>query len=162
MTEEPARSTTPYQGNDAGQALWQACTEQLSQDLPAQQFNTWIKPLTAQVAEDFSKLTLYVPNRFTLDWIKAQYAGRIAALLEAIYGQNISLELALAQRTASARTYAQPANQAPSAASEPASPAVAADDGARGLVRLRDHHHRGRVHDPRGQPHQGAAAAVQR
>jgi chromosomal replication initiator protein len=28
--------------------------EQLAQDLPEQQFNTWIKPLTAQVAPDFS------------------------------------------------------------------------------------------------------------
>jgi hypothetical protein len=36
MTEEPT--------NDAGQGLWQACVEQLSQDLPEQQFNTWIKP----------------------------------------------------------------------------------------------------------------------
>ena len=66
----------------AGQALWQACTEQLAQDLPEQQFNTWIKPLTAQVAPDFSKVTLLVANRFKLDWIRAQYAGRISALLE--------------------------------------------------------------------------------
>jgi chromosomal replication initiator protein len=62
--------------------LWQACIEQLAQDLPEQQFNTWIKPLVAQVAEDFSKVTLLVANRFKLDWIRAQYAGRIAALLE--------------------------------------------------------------------------------
>jgi chromosomal replication initiator protein len=34
------------------------------------------------VAEDFSKVTVYVANRFKLDWIRAQYAGRIAALLE--------------------------------------------------------------------------------
>jgi len=137
MTEEPARGTPPYHGNDAGQALWQACTEQLSQDLPAQQFNTWIKPLTAQVAEDFSKVTLYVPNRFTLDWIRAQYVGRIAALLEAIYGQSIALELALAQRTAGTRTYAQTTNQAPAPSVEPAAPAAAADEGARGQLRNR-------------------------
>ncbi|OGA86299.1 MAG: chromosomal replication initiation protein DnaA, partial [Burkholderiales bacterium RIFCSPHIGHO2_12_63_9] len=114
-----------------------ACTEQLSQDLPAQQFNTWIKPLTAQVAEDFSKVTLYVPNRFTLDWIRAQYVGRIAALLEAIYGQSIALELALAQRTSSTRTYAQATNQAPAPSVEPAAPAAAADEGARGQLRNR-------------------------
>ena len=67
MTEEPT--------NDAGQALWQVCVEQLGQELPEQQFNTWIKPLTALVAEDFSKVTVYVANRFKLDWIRAQYAA---------------------------------------------------------------------------------------
>ncbi|MDF1480658.1 chromosomal replication initiator protein DnaA [Extensimonas sp. H3M7-6] len=87
----------------AGQGLWQACLEQLAQDLPEQQFNTWIKPLTAQVAEDFSRLTLFVGNRFKLDWVRAQYAGRITALLEALSGQAMALELALAPREAAAR-----------------------------------------------------------
>ncbi|NMM76680.1 chromosomal replication initiation protein DnaA [Acidovorax sp. SRB_14] len=134
MTEELSRAPSPPSGADAGQALWQACTEQLAQDLPAQQFNTWIKPLAAQVAEDFSRITLYVPNRFTLDWIRAQYAGRIAALLESLYGQSLVLELALAQRAASARTYV-PAN-APAPAQAP-EPAAVADDGSRGALRNR-------------------------
>ena len=97
MTEEPS--------NDAGQGLWLACVEQLSQDLPEQQFNTWIKPLTATVTQDFSKVTVYVANRFKLDWIRAQYAGRISGLLEALYGQSVVLELALAQRESVVRTY---------------------------------------------------------
>ena len=88
MTEEFHRSPMGQPGADAGQGLWQACVEQLAQDLPEPQFNTWIKPLVAQVAEDFSKVTLLVANRFKLDWIRAQYAGRIAALLEALYGQS--------------------------------------------------------------------------
>ena len=131
MTEEPT--------NDAGQGLWLACVEQLSQDLPEQQFNTWIKPLTAVVAEDFSKVTVYVANRFKLDWIRAQYAGRIAALLEALYGQSVTLELALAHRESVVRTYVRPhqperssgsGSEAPAAspvahamADEPAAPA---------------------------------------
>ena len=100
MTEEPHRNPNAPSGSDAGQGLWQACVEQLAQDLPEQQFNTWIKPLVAQVAEDFSKVTLLVANRFKLDWIRAQYAGRIAALLEGLYGQPVTLELAIAQREA--------------------------------------------------------------
>ncbi|MFD2753617.1 chromosomal replication initiator protein DnaA [Comamonas terrae] len=100
MTEEPT--------NDAGQALWQVCVEQLGQELPEQQFNTWIKPLTAQVAEDFSKVTVYVANRFKLDWIRAQYAGRISAMLESLYGQPVTLELALAHRESVVRTYVRP------------------------------------------------------
>jgi len=83
---------------DAGQGLWQSCVDQLAQELPEQQFNTWIKPLTAQVADDYSRVTLFVVNRFKLDWIRAQYGARIAALLEKVYGQPVQLELALAPR----------------------------------------------------------------
>ena len=89
---------TSPEGDDATQSLWLACAEQLAQELPEQLFNTWIKPLTAQVAPDFSKVTLQVANRFKLDWIRAQYAARIAAILENLYGQPVAVELAIAQR----------------------------------------------------------------
>jgi chromosomal replication initiator protein len=90
-------------GSSAGHSLWQACVEQLAQELPEQQFNTWIKPLVAQVTDDFSKVTLFVANRFKLDWIRAQYVGRISALLEKLYGQVIPLELVLTPREAQVR-----------------------------------------------------------
>jgi chromosomal replication initiator protein len=90
--------------NGAGQSLWLTCLEQLAQELPEQQFNTWIKPLSAQVAEDFSKVTLFVANRFKLDWIRAQYSNRISNLLEKIYGHPIAIELALTPRENSSRT----------------------------------------------------------
>ena len=34
MIEEPSRSSPHSPGADAGQGLWQACVEQLAQDLP--------------------------------------------------------------------------------------------------------------------------------
>ena len=82
------------------QTLWQSCVDQLAQELPEQQFNTWIRPLEAVVAQDLSKLTIQVANRFKLDWIRAQYASRIAVLLEKFSGQSIPLELVLATREA--------------------------------------------------------------
>ncbi len=114
----------------AGDSLWQACVDQLAQELPEQQFNTWIKPLVAQVADDFSKVTIFVANRFKLDWVRAQYTSRIAGLLEKLYGQPVQLELALAPREPVVRTYTSPAVQEPGLAAEPgemaedASPAV--------------------------------------
>ena len=83
---------------NAGQSLWLSCVDVLAPELPEQQFNTWIKPLVATAADDFSRLTIHVANRFKLDWIRAQYAGRISQLLEKIYGAPIALELALAPR----------------------------------------------------------------
>src|SRR5918993_4131741 len=94
---------------EAGDSLWQACVDQLAQELPEQQFNTWIKPLSAQVSEDFSRVTLFVANRFKLDWVRAQYAGRISAVLEKLYGQPVQLELAITPRENAARTYSAPA-----------------------------------------------------
>ena len=81
-----------------GDSLWQACVDQLAQELSEQQFNTWIKPLTARVADDLSRVTVFVANRFKLDWIRAQYAGKIAAMAEKLYGQPVIIELALAPR----------------------------------------------------------------
>src|SRR5690349_2022103 len=104
---------------DAGDSLWQACVDQLAQDLPEQQFNTWIKPMSAQVSDDFSKVTLFVANRFKLDWVRAQYAGRIAAVLEKLYGQPVQLELAITLRENSTRTYATPAAAANAPVAEP-------------------------------------------
>ena len=111
MTEEISHSSAPPSGAHPGPALWQACLEQLAQDLPAQQFATWIKPLSAQVTDDCSRATITVPNRFTLDWVRAQYASRIASVLELIYGQPVALELALAQRANPVRTAVSPAQQ---------------------------------------------------
>lgn len=91
-------------GLDIGQSLWQSCVDQLAQELPEQQFNTWIKPLAAQVAEDFSKVTIFVANRFKLDWVRAQYSARIAALLEKMYGQPVHVELAITPRETIARS----------------------------------------------------------
>src|SRR3954464_1478407 len=93
---------------EAGDSLWQACIDQLAQELPEQQFNTWIKPLVAQVNHDFSKVTIYVGNRFKLDWIRAQYAGRISMMLEKMYGQPLQLELALTPREATVRSQPMP------------------------------------------------------
>jgi chromosomal replication initiator protein len=89
---------------DAGQLLWHDCVDLLAQELPEQQFNTWIKPLNAQVAADFSKVTVYVANRFKLDWLRAQYGKRLAMLLEQVSGRPVEIELAITPREAPVRT----------------------------------------------------------
>lgn len=80
------------------QDLWQICVDRLAQELPAQQFSTWIRPLEAEVAQNLSRVTVQVANRFKLDWIRAQYSTRITALLETLVGQKVTLELVLAPR----------------------------------------------------------------
>ena len=94
----------PLDADEAGQALWKVCLDELAQEIPEQQFNTWIKPLTAQVSDDFSKVTLFVANRFKLDWIRAQYSAKLADVLSRLHGQKIQIEFALATREAQGKT----------------------------------------------------------
>ena len=93
--------------------LWHACTERLAQEIPEQQFNTWIRPLSARVSDSGDKVTLAVANRFKMDWIRAQYAGKITAALEAAAGRQVALELTLAPREAAQRTTLPAAGRSP-------------------------------------------------
>jgi chromosomal replication initiator protein len=82
--------------------LWQRGCERLAAELPEQQFNTWIRPLPPADVNDGGDagavVSLRVPNRFKLDWIRTQYAGRIEGVLSELAGKPIRLELSLAPR----------------------------------------------------------------
>jgi chromosomal replication initiator protein len=86
--------------------LWHKGCERLAAELPEQQFNTWIRPLPeASVSESAGEdtvVTLKVPNRFKLDWIRNQYAGRIQAVLSELAGKPVRLEIALSPTTPAA------------------------------------------------------------
>ncbi len=118
---------------DAGHALWQTCIDQLAQELPEQQFNTWIKPLQARVSDDFSKVSVVVGNRFKLDWIRAQYASRIAALLTQLYGQDVQLDFVLAPKEAPTRTAFSQAMAEPEELSAQFQPPASADGALNGF-----------------------------
>jgi len=82
--------------------LWQRGCERLAAELPEQQFNTWIRPLPPADVTDHGEaatvVSVRVPNRFKLDWIRNQYAGRIEAVLSELAGRQVRLDLTLAQR----------------------------------------------------------------
>ena len=82
--------------------IWLRGCERLASELPEQQFNTWIRPLPPADVSDMdgecAVVLLRVPNRFKLDWIRSQYAGRIEAILTELAGKPVRLELALAPR----------------------------------------------------------------
>lgn len=72
-------------------ATWQKCIYCLKNELPAQQFNTWIRPLKiitekAEHGNGDEKgkevLHLLAPNKFVLEWIKDNFLGRIVELMD--------------------------------------------------------------------------------
>lgn len=69
-----------------GVSLWQQCLSRLEDELPAQQFNTWIRPLHAE--EEASVLRLLAPNRFVLDWVNDRYKDMILQLVHEFRGND--------------------------------------------------------------------------
>ncbi|TFH75521.1 chromosomal replication initiator protein DnaA [Gammaproteobacteria bacterium LSUCC0112] len=61
-------------------ANWQRCVDHLREELPSQQFNTWIRPLQAEFSAE--GLTLFAPNRFVQDWVKDKFYSRICELVQ--------------------------------------------------------------------------------
>lgn len=55
--------------------FWVACLERFQEELSAQQFNTWIKPLHYKIDEQ--SLTLFAPNRFVQQWVKDKFLSRV-------------------------------------------------------------------------------------
>ncbi|WP_225691281.1 chromosomal replication initiator protein DnaA [Thalassolituus sp. ST750PaO-4] len=77
-------------------ALWQDCLGHLQHELPAQQYNTWIRPLVANA--DSGQLVLSAPNRFVKDWVKDKYLQRIQEILSDLNGGLITrVELAVGE-----------------------------------------------------------------
>ena len=66
-------------GDKVTEATWGRCLALLQDELPAQQFNTWIRPLVPKMLE--GRLHLLAPNRFISDWVSEKFFGRIQELL---------------------------------------------------------------------------------
>ncbi|MXS18074.1 chromosomal replication initiator protein DnaA [Pseudomonas oryzihabitans] len=102
--------------------LWQRCVDVLRDELPSQQFNTWIRPL--QVEAEGDELRVFAPNRFVLDWVNEKYLSRILELLEEHADDGIAPVLSLL--IGSKRSSKPRPAQTPSSQSSPLPPPVQA------------------------------------
>lgn len=80
---------------------WTKCVDSLRDELPAQQFNTWIRPLSAEM--DTSTLRLFAPNRFIKEWVNDKFYERICELVKQFYDEgSVSVVLEVGQHSPSA------------------------------------------------------------
>ncbi len=104
------------------QNLWDACLRRLEQELPAQQFNTWIRPLAPEAGEaadsGSSTLVLAAPNRFVLELVRERFAARIERLIAEASGKELGVRLVLA------RMAEPPARAAPAAPRPAETPSI--------------------------------------
>jgi chromosomal replication initiator protein len=101
------------------QNLWDACLRRLEQELPAQQFNTWIRPLAPEAGGGAGDdtLVLQAPNRFVLELVRERFAARIEKLAAETGGREVGVRLVLA-RSAEAPASKTAAPAAPRGAAE--------------------------------------------
>ncbi len=106
-------------------AFWTHCLSCLEQELPAQQFKTWILPLRAEdlQGEDAAGLRLVAPSNFHRQWLRDRYLRRIEELSEEYFGGMPTIEVTLAPAgglrrpgTSTTAAAAAPAASAPAAA----------------------------------------------
>ena len=80
------------------EGTWQRCVGHLQEELPAQQFNTWIRPLRLEVGDGW--IRLLAPNRFVRDWVNDRFFARIRELVSEFSPEEmpINIEHAVADR----------------------------------------------------------------
>ncbi len=89
--------------------FWQTCSAQLEQELTPQQYSAWIKPLTPLDYED-GRLRIAAPNRFKLDWVKAQFASRITTLAAQYWESTVEVLFVLDPRLNAKKPSMMPAS----------------------------------------------------
>jgi len=76
------------------QSIWKLCAASLQDELPSQQFNTWIRPLQIDESTSPQELRLLAPNRFICDWVAEKFLNRIRELASH-YHQDNNLQVAV-------------------------------------------------------------------
>jgi len=71
--------------------IWPLCLTRLENDLPIQQFNTWIRPL--QAIEKETGLTLLAPNRYVRDTVERDYLDQIVGLANNFRHRDMAISI---------------------------------------------------------------------
>jgi len=79
-------------------SLWPSLAAELKRDLPAQQFDTWIKPLRAE--RQGNQLVLVAPNHHVLRWVRTNLLSRIESGAERVSGATLSVNLVVDDKAA--------------------------------------------------------------
>lgn len=98
------------------QSVWKLCASSLQDELPSQQFNTWIKPLQIDEVASPNELRLLAPNRFISNWVEEKFLTRIKELVAHFQeGTPLSVVIAVGSKPQAAFEQARPSSISPSA-----------------------------------------------
>ena len=103
--------------------LWDQCLGRLEEELPSQQFNTWIKPLKLDPLPS-SSIVLLAPNRFIRDWVLDKFLSRITEIYQQLSSTRCEIKVVASESTTSAPKQAILQPQVLTGRSLPATPAI--------------------------------------
>lgn len=119
-------------GFDAPEIVWSQCQTQLQNELPEQQYNTWIRPLKLKYFDGDSDrfndpsnddvVELLAPNRFVEDWVKSKFLNRIEELFHQLSGSGVVL--GISATPVNAPQYKQQADYTGQTKSDPVKPSA--------------------------------------
>lgn len=76
--------------------FWSSCLQKLEQELPPQQFNTWIKSLRLEDGVDSDRsVKLVAPNRFVLQWVRERYLRRLEDMAKQFFSEPVHISINL-------------------------------------------------------------------
>ena len=75
--------------------FWPTCLRRFEKELSTQQFNTWIKPLIAEIEGNVVRLV--APNRFVMQWVKERFLKKIDLFATESGLDGIQIELVLSE-----------------------------------------------------------------
>ncbi len=78
-------------------SLWHSLVSELKKDLPAQQYDTWIKPLKAE--RHGNHLRVVAPNQHVLRWIRNNLLAKLETRAERVAGSSLHVDLVLDDAT---------------------------------------------------------------
>jgi len=80
MKRPKKEKTISRQSPGMSQNHWQTCLQHLERELPADDFNTWVRPL--QIKASNKRTVLNAPNEYVRDYIALNYLERIRDIFE--------------------------------------------------------------------------------
>lgn len=78
--------------------FWTDCLTRFESELPAQQFNAWIKTLRMETLDEGRRLRLIAPNGFILRWVRERYLERVEALSRQFFQEPVTIDLVLDEK----------------------------------------------------------------
>lgn len=107
-------------------AFWSDCLARFERELPAQQFNAWIKTLRVESDDAGRRLRLVAPNGFILKWVRDRYLSRIEDLSRQFFPEPVGIDLTVEENAEFQAIESATADLPASAPSAPASSAPTA------------------------------------
>ena len=78
--------------------FWSVCLNRFEQELPAQQFNTWIKGLRLENDKaEATRFHLVAPNKFVMQWVRERYLSQIEVLGHEFFSTPVTISLGVSE-----------------------------------------------------------------